>query len=765
LTQVNDALPAVRILVSDYWGGTMTQAASLGLSLALAAGLLAGCSGDDGNRGAAGEPGPPGPGTTSDAAVLNFAVDAIAVGGPPVVDFTLTNEDGVRYTGLAQGQIRFTLAKLVPGANGAPSAWQGYINRTETKGAGAWGAGGTAIQANSESNGTLVNNLDGTYTYTFANDVTAITAPLAVSWDPALTHRLGVQISGGGQPVTNATYDWRPADGATAGLVQRDIVQTASCNECHGKLALHGGGRLEVGLCVTCHNPGSSDANSGNTVDFKVLVHKIHRGEHLPSVEAGGEYAIWGFGDTKHDFSDVVHPQDIRNCAKCHDGADAATPQGDNWQAVPSVEACGACHDDVNFATGANHGQDQFVAQNGECTICHSVGGFVGSVAASHAIPEREAGANFALNVISVANAAPGQFPVITYEVTNPSAGNARYNIINGADPVWSNGAVSILLGWDTGDHHNRGNGSSSTPASAVSLNGKAASGGNNAAPVANGDGTFTVTSLRAIPASVTGSGVAGMTARAAGDLNGDGDFTDADDRIPIKSAVRYFAITDVVAVPRRSVVDIVNQCDDCHDQLTLHGDSRTDEPQLCVICHNPRNTDIARRPKNGDGTVNIALTLDGKQEESIDFKRMVHGIHSAEKRENDFVVYGFGGTPFNFGTVRFPGVLNNCRTCHKPDTYTLPLASSVLATTVSTGNILVNPGYIQDQTDDRVTTRTSIVCSTCHDSAVAQIHMEQNGAQFSILVTDVNNDAETCEVCHGPGRVADVNEVHSVTP
>jgi OmcA/MtrC family decaheme c-type cytochrome len=726
--------------------------------------LLAGCS-DDGARGAAGAPGvpgPPGPGTTSEAQSLTFSVDSISVATPQVIDFTVVNEDGVRFTGLAQGQIRFTVAKLVPGTDGAPTDWQNYINRTETKGAGAWGDGGTAIQGNSESNGTLVNNLDGTYRYTFANNLTAITTPLAVSWQPTLTHRLGVQISGGDLPVANATYDWRPSDGATAGITQRDIVQTASCNECHSKLALHGGGRVEVGLCVTCHNPGTTDANSGNTVDFKVMIHKIHRGEFLPSVEAGGEYAIWGFSDAKHDYSEVVYPQDIRNCTKCHDVADAATPQGNNWQDVPSVEACGSCHDDVNFTTGVNHGPAEFIVQNGECTVCHSDGGFVGSVADSHAIPDKIVGAKYALNIISATSTAPGQFPVITYEVTDPTNANARYNILSGSDPVWTNASVSILLGWDTRDYHNRGNGGTSAPASAITLNGRAASTGNNAAPTANGDGTFTVTSLRAVPASITGSGVAGMTTRVGADHDGDGTFGD---RVPVKSVVKYFAITDASPVARRSVVDIVNQCDDCHDQLTLHGESRTDEPQLCVICHNPRNTDIGRRPKNGDGTVNVAATADGRKEQSVDFRRLIHAIHGAEKRENPYVVYGFGNSVHDFSQVGFPGILSNCRACHKADTFTLPLAPGLLASTVDTGNILTNPAYLADQTDDQVTTPTSFVCSTCHDSAVAQTHMEQNGGQFSILVTTVNNSAETCEVCHGPGRIADVVEVHSLSP
>lgn len=712
--------------------------------------LLAGCSGDDGAPGVAGAPGTPGVGTSSTATTVAFAVNRVTIASPPVVEFTLTNEDGVRYTGLAQGQIRFTLAKLVPGTNGNPSAWQSYINRTETKGAGAWGAGGTAIQATSESNGTLVNNLDGTYRYTFANNVTAISSPLAVSWQPTLTHRLGVQISGGDQPVTNAAYDWRPADGATTGLETRDIVATASCNECHSKLALHGGGRVETKYCVTCHNPGTQDANSGNTVDFKVMIHKIHRGEFLPSVEAGGQYRIWGNSDSLHDYSHVAYPQDIRNCTKCHDAADTVTPDAGNWATEMSVEACGSCHDDVNFATGAGHTSGNIVAQNGECSICHSESsGFAPTPAQAHVIPDKVAGAKYKLNIISIANTGPGQFPVVTYEVTDPTNANARYNIMSTTDPAWANGSVSILLGWNNADHHNQGNGNATTPASAVSLNGRAASTGNNAAPTADADGTFTVTSLRAIPAAETGSGVAGMTARVGADHDGDGSFTD---RVPVKSAVKYFAVTDATPVARRSVVDIVNQCDDCHDQLTLHGESRTDEPQICVICHNPNNTDIARRPADP------LTTVDGRKEQTIDMKVMIHAIHGAAKRENPYVVYGFGSSVNDFSHVGYPGVLNNCNACHKPNTFVLPLKAGVLATTVDSGASRTDPS------DDTNVTPTTAVCSACHDTDLAKMHMQQNGASFT-MVGDPGSYDETCALCHGPGRIADVAEVHSLNP
>jgi len=717
-------------------------------AILLAALLGVACS--DGDDGAAGPPGPPGPGTSSAADSLTFTLDGITIASPPVVDFTLTNEDGVPYTGLLAGEIRFIIAKLVPAANGNASYWQSYINRTEGPDVGPGTE--TTIQANTESNGTLVNNLDGSYRYTFANDITNMTTPLAVTYEPSLTHRLAVQIGGGDTPVANATYDWRPSDGATTGLTTRDIVQTASCNECHTELALHGGGRKETKYCVTCHNPGSTDANSTNTVDFKVMIHKIHYSEHLPSVEAGGEYAIWGFRDTKHDYSDVTYPQDVRNCTKCHDPADAATPDADNFATAPTAEACGSCHDDVNFVTGENHSDASLAATNAECTGCHMEGGVAGSVTESHVVPVDAESARFAYSIVSVTNTAPGEFPVVTYRVTDPTNGDAAYDLTAGPEWTTLTGGVSRLaidLGWDTDDYHNEGNGSSSTPASPVSLNALGASSGNNAAPVDNGDGTFTVTSLRAVPDTVTGSGVAALEGHPAADYDGDGVFTD---RVPVKTAIEYFPITDATAVERREVVDI-DKCNLCHERLSLHGSNRTDEPRVCVICHNANNTDVGRRGG--------ATGIDGKFEESIDFKYMIHAIHAAGVREDGIVVYGFGGTPNDFSHITFPGIVNNCSICHVDDAFTLPLASEVLATTVDSG------ASIPDPSDDANITPTAAVCSSCHDSDIAGEHMELNGASFMALQSQVDDGTftETCSVCHGPGRLADVSEVHPITP
>ena len=153
--------------------------------------------------------------------------------------------------------------------------------------------------------------------------------------------------------------------GATDGIFTMDIAATANCNRCHDPVALHGGNRREVQYCVTCHNPGSTDANSGNTVDLKVMIHKIHMGANLPSVQAGEPYIIWGFNNSVHDYSNVLFPQDIRNCVNCHAGSATGTDlqfpagqdysltltsQGDNWANYASQAACGSCHDALDFS-------------------------------------------------------------------------------------------------------------------------------------------------------------------------------------------------------------------------------------------------------------------------------------------------------------------------------------------------------------------------------------------------------------------------------
>ncbi len=88
--------------------------------------------------------------------------------------------------------------------------------------------------------GTLVDNKDGTYTYTFATDITNAArepcpAPctdadgnaLDISYQPGLTHRVTIQQGNTAYPqIQRDVYDFVPAGGAVT--TTRDIVSTAN---------------------------------------------------------------------------------------------------------------------------------------------------------------------------------------------------------------------------------------------------------------------------------------------------------------------------------------------------------------------------------------------------------------------------------------------------------------------------------------------------------------------------------------------------------
>jgi OmcA/MtrC family decaheme c-type cytochrome len=219
-------------------------------------------------------------------------------------------------------------------------------------------------------------------------------------------------------------------------------------------------------------------------------------------------------------------------------------------------------------------------------------------------------------------------------------------------------------------------------------------------------------------------------------------------------------------------VVDVPTKCNNCHDLLSFHGGNRNNNSQVCVLCHNAKNTDIVRRAGLPGG-----IGSDGKTEESIDFKRLIHAIHAGEAGEHGFrekgiVVYGYGNNEHDYSHLRFPGILSDCHTCHldDPDTMTLedrsgegganweePAQNGILGSIIDTG-----PNSAL-RSDDLGISPTAAVCSSCHDGAVAKEHMTAlGGALFLAPQTpDIATNVETCVVCHGEGALADVEVVH----
>jgi OmcA/MtrC family decaheme c-type cytochrome len=389
----------------------------------------------------------------------------------------------------------------------------------------------------------------------------------------------------------------------------------------------------------------------------------------------------------------------------------------------------------------------------------------------------------FRYNILSATYNSTTRGVTVVFSVTNPMSGNAPYDILSTTAPTYLTGTgarLAILIGWNTAGWKttelvNTGNtpvaqviartwmttppsagGSGpSVPKSINALSGPAAAKRCDDTSLVSpcpslGHLTFFVVSAP-LPDAAVGAGRVGMEGHAV---------IQAGVNIPIKSVYADFAI-DATAVARRQVVDF-KKCQVCHDdkvhgnttvpRLSLHGGNRTEEPGLCVMCHNPNQTDAAYRSSGA--------------EESVDFKRLVHGIHAGGFRRSPLVIIGFQGSVNDFSTVRFPAQLRNCTLCHIDSngkgTFELPVAST-LGSTINSGSALSPlPGFVDvNPVPDLKISPTAAACSACHDSSEVRRHMISRGASFGAKQADLGK--EQCVNCHGPGREEDVRRAHEI--
>jgi OmcA/MtrC family decaheme c-type cytochrome len=339
---------------------------------------------------------------------VNATIDGASAeaGGTLTVDFTVKDLQGKPVTAITG--FSANVAKLLPAAAGHnASTWVPYIQAKQTvKGSatGNWPKpdGTSAWQGSRESNGTLTAKGDGTYTYVFKTNLSDVAYDgNRITYDRNRLHRVSIMLGGHAGPTDDAVFDFVP-DGSTP-TESRDIVRTAVCLNCHNDKEFHGhgGDRLTVENCVTCHAPGGVDPQGGESLDLKVMIHKIHAGKDLASIPGAdgkvfddpatpvdesadnGHYAIWGFKDTMVTWWKAGFPSEIATCTKCHEGAGA---QVANWKEKPSREACGSCHDTIDWAAGTNHPGGKQDNDNA-CTVCHAAdgaGGLAKSVAVAH---------------------------------------------------------------------------------------------------------------------------------------------------------------------------------------------------------------------------------------------------------------------------------------------------------------------------------------------------------------------------------------------
>src|SRR4029450_1127771 len=338
------------------------------------------------------------------------------------VTFTLTDANGIPLTATTssaendqQARTRFALAHLEEYSGGGDLAntffrYVNEINATQP----AYDSGG-ALE--------LVDAVTGTYRYTFATTLPA-------GYDPMLTYSIGMQVDrdvGEQQLGVNPVFDFVPAGGSPQ---VRSDTTTAQCNTCHAPLLAHGR-RREVRLCALCHTEAAVDEN-GNSIDLRHMIHKIHAGKELPSVNEGPPgttYTVGGtvFAEKLADGSviGVGFPRALEECLPCH----AEGPTAEFHSTKPSPGACATCHDDVNPSQqpteagppGTNHSPGAYA--DGQCSACHAATQdheFDISVPGAHVVPAKSAQlAGLNVTISDVSNHGPGQRPTITFTVAD----------------------------------------------------------------------------------------------------------------------------------------------------------------------------------------------------------------------------------------------------------------------------------------------------------------------------------------------------------
>jgi hypothetical protein len=196
---------------------------------------------------------------------------------------------------------------------------------------------------------TAMWNANGSYTYTFA---TPLPGTYAAPYNDTTAfgtedgERTGQSLASGTYTVGMEAYRSFSADnvllrdagnatrnflfGTATAIEDHEVVAIGSCNQCHARVQAHGGLRNSVAYCVTCHTAGAEDRNvatvaggtPGVSIEFSVMVHKLHSAAHLPSVIGVGTradgtrdygvtpqpYRMIGFGDQLIDFSHAASP-------------------------------------------------------------------------------------------------------------------------------------------------------------------------------------------------------------------------------------------------------------------------------------------------------------------------------------------------------------------------------------------------------------------------------------------------------------------------
>jgi OmcA/MtrC family decaheme c-type cytochrome len=158
-----------------------------------------------------------------------------------------------------------------------------------------------------------------------------------------------------------------------------------NCTDCHGDNRQHPeffAVKYDTDICKNCHDNerlsqivGWNVPGGWNGYGAQPLVRKVH-GVHFGRYLNNPEDIVFPALRKTFNFSEVIFPQDVRNCTKCHD------PKGSPaWKENPSRLACMACHDSASanghakLMTVYPNPADPWSSDRVEtCKVCHGAG-------------------------------------------------------------------------------------------------------------------------------------------------------------------------------------------------------------------------------------------------------------------------------------------------------------------------------------------------------------------------------------------------------
>jgi len=170
---------------------------------------------------------------------------------------------------------------------------------------------------------------------------------------------------------------------------RRQVAADAKCNQCHDKLAAHGGARNNVEYCAFCHNPNNpaderisrfeSQTVTARSLGLAPMVHLIHMGTELTQQPS----YLYGFPaptkanptGTPIDFGTARYPGDRRTCEACHAAGTQELPLASTL--LPYKEQVLTCTEDPAADSDsycdmrAVQSERSIAAATAACTGCH----------------------------------------------------------------------------------------------------------------------------------------------------------------------------------------------------------------------------------------------------------------------------------------------------------------------------------------------------------------------------------------------------------